>query len=120
MLNQQGLITLQERRKQARLSMFFKIVNNQLPSIKPDFLTQARPRRKIKLKEDKDFITDNVLDHQVINNNRGYSVPASNTSEFRNSYFVQTIKDWNHLDNKTVFSHSLEGFKRSLVNPNDM
>ena len=98
--------------------MMYKIVNKKLPSLDPSsyFEPQQRQRRIIKLKQDDNFSSENILTSQIVNNNKGFKVYYPRNELYKNSYFIRTIIDWNNLSNEIVFSNSLEGFKRSLVN----
>ena len=74
-----------------------------------------RSNRNIKLKQQEDFITSNILDKRIVKNNKGYLIKDCNLIQTENSFFIRTVIDWNHLDNTTIFNPSLEGFKKSLL-----
>ena len=109
------LDTLQERRTKNRLTMCYKITNDYLPSMpKENFFVPINNRRRIKPKIDTDFISDNIVERQVLNNNKCYKVTHSNCELFRNSFFIRSVVDWNRLPNKIVFSQNINSFKNSL------
>ena len=55
----------------------------------------------------KDYVTSNILDSQVTNNSKCFQVPASWTDQYKNSFFVRTAIDWNHLADDIVEAPSL-------------
>ena len=38
-----------------------------------------------------------------------------NTEQLKNSFFVSTVVEWNHLDTATVRAETVEGFKQALT-----
>ena len=95
-----GLETLHDRRKQHRLTLFFKMTN----SLLPDYLTSLLPppvglQRKYRLRSE---------------TNSKLSVPYASTSKFANSYIIKTTKDWNELDISLRNSPSLNVFKQRI------
>ena len=123
MLSRLELTPLQERRKHARLTMMYKIVNELLPSMNNQqyFIpAERRSQRNIKLKKDKDYETENILERRIVNNNKGFKVIDCHLQQTENSFFHRTIIDWNHLDNSVVFNPSTEAFKRSLLKRSDI
>ena len=86
--------SLEERRRQSRLTMMFKI-QHQLVDINPDLYCRkndARTRGQQKLFQER--IHDPIL---------------------RDSFFARTARDWNLLPTSTVTASSAEAFK-SLLN----
>ena len=80
------------------------------------FFTQKElNKRQIKPKTFKDCITKNVVNKSAHTNSRPYIVPRSNTDQYRYSYFVRTVEDWNHLENCTVTASTIESFKKKLT-----
>ena len=104
------------RRKHSRLTLFYKIVNDLVPALPPaEFLTPARPKRKIKPKNFKDYVYKNVVEDLAILNTKGYDVPSVSTPEYKNSFFQRTTTDWNHLDEDLVCATSVVTFKSALL-----
>jgi len=66
------------------------------------YLTLQWQRHAIHVKQFKDHITSNILDCQVNNNSRYYQVPSSQTEQYKHSFFVKTVVDWNHLADDIV------------------
>ena len=112
MLQDLELQPLQDRRKELRLVLLYKIAEGLLPAIPPDpYLTPCRPKRKIRARAFGDYVASNpVTRHQRVND-RCFEVPQSSTKAYQNSFFVRTIVDWNQLDNNTVSASSPETFK---------
>ena len=69
---------LQDRRKELRLVLLYKIAEGLLPAIPPDpHLTPCRPKRKIRARTFGDFFASNpVTRHQRVND-RCFEVPQS-------------------------------------------
>ena len=55
------------------------------------------------------------LEKQIAGNNRAYIIPCCHTHQQWNSFFVNTATDWNHLDNTTVHTTSVQHFKALVV-----
>ena len=47
-----------------------------------------------------------------------FLVPHSNTEQHKNSFFVHTTTDWNHLNDNQVKAPMLENFKQRIVTQN--
>ena len=76
-----------------------------MPDIPPEeFLKPAKARRQIKGKQLKNHVsyTCNIIDRYIINNDRGFAVDNCKTEQLKNSFFVKTVIEWNHLITKTV------------------
>jgi hypothetical protein len=75
---------LAERRREQRLILLFKIVNDLVAIPTDDITFNNRPSRN--------------------SNNRQIQVLSTNTDIYKNSYFPKTIKDWNNLSDSAVHS----------------
>jgi hypothetical protein len=51
-----------------------------------------------------------------LRSNMNITTPSQRTSTYQNSFFPQTIKDWNNLDQKYRQLPSIESFKNTLKN----
>ena len=71
LLNKLKLPELQDRRKQLRLILFFKVVEGLVPAIPADkFTKQQKPGRLIRSSTDKNFISSNTINSYIRNNDR--------------------------------------------------
>ena len=86
-----------------------------LPS--ENFLTKdkSRQRRKIKTTTKQDFITSNIVDRHIRNNDKCFGIKACKTPQFRESFFIRTTKEWNTLDNDTVNAPSAASFSHRIL-----
>jgi len=95
MMQQLGWSTLEERRKQARAFMMYRIVHGQIAIPAPVYLTPN------------------------MQSTRGHGsrlcIPAGCVDAFRHSFFPVTIRIWNNLHSDVVMSPSLEVFKSRLT-----
>jgi hypothetical protein len=115
MLSDLDLPSLQDRRRTIRLTFFYKVVEGLVPAMHcQDFLTPIRPKRRIIAKEFKDCVATNIVERHSTNNSKCYKLPVCNSEQFKNSFFPKTVIEWNHLDEETVRSTSLESFKTAL------
>ena len=111
MLAKEKLQPLQERRRHLRLAFLLKIIEGKVPAIVPeDFLKPKPARRKVKATQFKDHVTTNIITNQAHHNSKPYIVPHPTTEEYSHSFFVQTVLEWNYLDDATISSSSVEAF----------
>ena len=92
--------SLQQRRKEARLSMMYKIVNNKV-AIDPDKYFTKPTRRSRHM------------------NQHAYVVPSATKDSRKWSYFCNTIRDWNSLPPDIAEAKSLEIFKSQVAKTKD-
>ena len=115
MLQELDLPPLQDRRKSCRLVFLYKVVEGLVPAIPAkEFVEPARSKRKIKTNSDSNFNTKNLVDKYIVNNNRGLKIQIAKTEQYRNSFFIKTTADWNHLPSEVVGAGTVEGFKSAL------
>ena len=117
MLKNLDLPVLQQRRKELRLTFLFKIVEGLVPAIpKKDYVTVAREGRNIKPNPKfKGYETKNMVEKYQTTNDRHFKIPEGrHTQQYKNSFFVRTVVEWNALDNKTVNAGSVDAFKARL------
>ena len=87
--------SLQDRRKDSRLNMFYKIVNNKVEIPKTDrLIPQKRQTRH--------------------SHTKSFQIPSGKTEYRKESFFPRTITDWNKLPENTINSTSLDSFKSSI------
>ena len=92
MMNELGWKPLNERRKEQRLVLLFKIVND-LVAIPADNTIEynQRPSRT--------------------SNSKQIKVPSATTEIYKHSFVPITVKDWNTLTESAVSRKTVEGFK---------
>ena len=88
---------LQTRRRNTRLTLFYKILNCHANLPVRDKLVPA------------DVCTRGA-------NNKKYKNIWSATSVTTASYYLRAIPDWNRLPEETVIAHSVDAFKARLIN----
>ena len=98
MLAQLEWPTLEHRRRVARLSLFRKIVHNEVGiNIEDHLPMRNRTSRRL-------------------NNTYAYTIPTSNTDGYRCSFFPKTAREWNKLPEQLVGSNiTSEAFKASVA-----
>ena len=117
MLKNLELPPLQERRRQLRLTMFYKIANNLVPALPEiNFMSKINNKRQIKPKLFQDHVTSNIAHRQARQNNKSYQAqpPNPQSAQRQNSFFPKTIIEWNQLDQETIDSKTPEGFRTRL------
>jgi hypothetical protein len=98
MLQQLDWPLLSTRRKQARLTMLYKIVNN---IVKIKFLNQTKP---LSHSHNTRYKKQDTL-----------TIPDSYSNQHKFSFFPNTIRDWNNLPQNVTNSTSLDLFKSRLT-----
>ena len=96
------------------LKFMFRIVNSSVPAIPPDkcFRSQRPSKRRVKPKLFTDYMTVNIIERHQNNNSRCFVVPAAHTDQFRNSYLVKTIVQWNTHSEPQVRAGTINEFSR--------
>ena len=114
MLETLKLETLKRRSSSCRLVFLFKVVEGLVPAISPDeFLKSQKPKRKIKPKQF-GYKSANVGENHSVNNDRGFIIEQCKSEQLKNSFFIKTIIEWNHLKAAVVHAETVEGFKTLL------
>ena len=114
MLSTLQLPTLQERRSDLRLTFLYKVVEGLVPAIPSDFLTPHKPGRRIIPRDYSDYDSKSAITSHIRNNSRPFVVSRTQTDQFKNSFFVSTVCDWNNLSESVVTAKSVESFKSRL------
>ena len=88
-----------------------------VPAIpKETYLQPIRDQRKIKHKPFTEYVSHNMVEKYVRKNSKPYRVPeAKNSQQYKHSFFVRTIPEWNILDNEIISAGSVESFKAQLA-----
>jgi hypothetical protein len=88
---------------------------NILQVVKYDqFVKFAKPRRQIKTRTSKDFVSQNILEKRACNNIRALIISTARSKQYNNSFFVKSAIDWNPLPDAVVQAGSPEAFKIAL------
>lgn len=98
-----GWDTLAERRKNKKLNLMYKIVNNDAPA----YLSDLLPDRV------------NETSNYNLRNNQNFQVPFSRLCSYDTSFIPSTLRLWNGLDFTIRNSETLLGFKTRLRSHND-
>ena len=70
-----------------------------VPAINADeFLIPIRNKRNIKPRVQSDFQTTNIVEKFSTNHSECFKIPDSYTEQYRNSFFVRTVSEWNQLE----------------------
>ena len=93
----------------------YKVVEGQVSAInKDDYIQPKRQRRTIRATRFKDYEHKNIVENYSANNSKCYKPIPAKTENFRNSFFVRTIYDWNKLDDSVINSGSVNSFRNRL------
>ena len=117
MLKDLDLPTLQQRRKELRLSLLFKIADGSVQAIPSDkYLKPVKKSRQITPKNFDGFEYVNKVEKYVTNNSRCFKIPSTNnpTGPYSQSFFPRTVMDWNQLDDELVLAGSVDSFRAHL------
>ena len=80
------------------MGQFSTTTSTSIPAMRPEnFLILAdRKRRRIRPTTFKD--SDNTVARYEIRNTYGFKIAGSKTEQYKSSFFVRTIADWNKLE----------------------
>jgi hypothetical protein len=92
--------TLEQRRWEGRLVLFYKAVHGLAAIPINNYLTQTASRYRTRYSQQ----------HQLM-----YSIPFSRTDTYRFSFFGNTVRTWNSLPSELVKSPSASSFRNGLV-----
>ena len=109
------LPTLQQRRLESRLVMLYKVVRGTVPAINADeFLIPLRNKRNIKPRIQTDFQTTNFVQRYSLNHTECFKIPDSQTDQFKNSFFIRTISEWNQLEECQIRAETVNSFRTAV------
>ena len=116
MLKNFQLPSLEERRKQLRLIFLYKVVEGLVPAVPPQQFLKPKQnnKRQIRAKRFADCISNNIVAKSETCNSKAFEIPRSYTDQYKQSFFVSTLIDWNHLDNSIVSSSTIDSFKKKI------
>jgi hypothetical protein len=64
---------------------------------------------------DPGFVSNNVINIYIRNNDRCFTITPCNTAQFRNSFFYKTAVEWNAVDNSVVCNAELATSFKTLL-----
>ena len=116
MLQELNLSPLQERRKQQLLTTLYKTVKGHIPAMPPESspMPADRNRRRRRPTTFKDCDSDNTIARHKIRNSCGFRIPDSKIEQYKNSFFVRTVADWNKLEGTVVKADSVTAFSSAV------
>lgn len=79
------------------------------------YLTPITNKRKIIPKINPNSETVNIVEKVCINHSNCFKTKNSKTQQYKNSFFVKTINDWNALEEIAVCVRTVESFKTALT-----
>lgn len=113
MLDELHLSSLEDRRRERRLSLMFRVVEGLVPALPIERFVQRKKegRRKVKPKRFADFVTTNIVEKFETNNSKCFIPPEWKADQSRNSFFHRTVLDWNKLTDTQVQAKTQEEFR---------
>ena len=116
MLQELKLPPLQERRKRQRLATLYKISNGLIKALPPEkyLIPTNKNKRKIRPRTFQGCETTNIIARHATNNTKAFKIPEGTSKQYRCSFFVKTIEDWNHLDEDTVQASTAAAFTSAV------
>lgn len=116
MLTELELPSLQFRRRNLRLTTMYKVVGGLVPAMPPHLFFTEKPanKRQVRAKKFEEYQASNIITRAATNNTKPFIVPKSKTEQYKNSFFVQTVIDWNQLEDVIVTADSVESFKTKV------
>jgi len=57
---------------------------------------------------------DNTIARQEIQNSCGFKIPDSKTEQYKNSFFIRTVANWNKLEGTVVTADSVTAFTSAV------
>ena len=102
--------------QEAATADLYKIVKGHIPAMPPEnLLTPAdRSRRRIRPTTFKDCSYDNTIARQEIRKSCGLKIPNIKTEQYKNSFFVRTVADWNKLEDTVVTIDSVTALSSAV------
>ena len=97
--------------------MLYKIAEGHVPAFPPDktLVKMPKSRRRITPKRFEGFETTNIIAKYAVNNSRGFIIPENEgTEQYRSSFFVKTIIEWNELPESVVQSNTVASFSAAV------
>ena len=115
MLLELNLPPLQECRKQ-QLTTFYKVVEGHITALplENSLMAADRNHRRIHPTTSKGCSCDNTITRYKICNTHGFKIPGSNTEQYKSSFIVRTVANWNKLEDTVVTADSVAAFSSAV------
>ena len=91
-------------------------MEGKIPALPPEtFLTPMdKGKRKIIPKKFEGCEYKNIVTKYTSANSRGYKVPDAKTEQYKSSFFVRTVADWNQLPENVVQAKSAAAYTTAV------
>lgn len=115
-LEELGIPTLKERRKNIRLCLFYKVAYGQVPAINPeDYIKpEVNTRRRTRPTRLHDYVVPENMNTQTRNHLMCFKISTGRTDQYKNTFFTRTVVDWNNLAENQVQATSVDQFRLGL------
>jgi hypothetical protein len=123
MLKNLDLPTLQQRRKELRLTFLFKVVEGLVPVIpSSSYIIQIREKGRIQPSSRlKDYSATNIVDKYQTNNSKCYRpIGTATTVTNTHSLFFRTVYEWNQLEEEHINATSVTVFKNKFYKDEEL
>ena len=92
------------------------MVEGLVPAVPPEkFLTPRKAnKRQIRPKKFTGCVVDNIVTKSSSNNSIPFEIPRSVTYQYKHSFFVLTVEEWNQLEDSAVLATTIDIFKNKL------
>jgi hypothetical protein len=92
------------------------VVEDMISATPPQIIIQfQKHRRQIRGRKFENHVSSNIISNQEKNNSRAVTVTSSRTDQHKNSVFIRTAIDWNHLEESIVITGNIEEFKNCSI-----
>ena len=75
-----------------------------------------RNKRHIKPHVQSDFHTTNIVEKFSTNHSECFKIPDSQTEQYKNSFIVRTVREWNQLEESHIHAETVNSFSISATN----
>ena len=80
--------------------MLYKKVGDVVPVVYPDSYLKPETTSYA------DYIRINILKRHTSNNTRPFGIPSSLSEQYEDSFFTETLINWNHLEANSACTHN--------------
>ena len=61
-----------------------------------------------------DFLATNIVEKFLTNHTECYKILDSHTEQYRNSFFVRTVSEWNQLEESHIRPETVNSFREAV------